>query len=199
MMERMSDEFEWILASGSPRRRELLGRLVPAFTVVTAAVEEWEPEEADPVEQVEENARRKAQAVALERPEAVVIAADTTVALGRRLFAKPADRAEAVRMLRCLSGRKHVVVTGVAIRHAGRERIFSESSEVQFRELTDATIEAYLERVHVYDKAGAYAIQESGELIIASWAGAFENIMGLPVERLRRELVQLGLMEGDPE
>ncbi|MEY3001069.1 MAG: hypothetical protein RL648_1283 [Verrucomicrobiota bacterium] len=198
-MERMSDEFEWILASGSPRRRELLGRLVPAFTVVTAAVEEWEPEEADPVEQVEENARRKAQAVALERPEAVVIAADTTVALGRRLFAKPADRAEAVRMLRCLSGRKHVVVTGVAIRHAGRERIFSESSEVQFRELTDATIEAYLERVHVYDKAGAYAIQESGELIIASWAGAFENIMGLPVERLRRELVQLGLMEGDPE
>jgi septum formation protein len=129
----------------------------------------------------------------------VVIAADTTVALGRRLFAKPADRAEAVRMLRCLSGRKHVVVTGVAIRHAGRERIFSESSEVQFRELTDATIEAYLERVHVYDKAGAYAIQESGELIIASWAGAFENIMGLPVERLRRELVQLGLMEGDPE
>jgi septum formation protein len=199
MMERMSDEFEWILASGSPRRRELLGRLVPAFTVVTAAVEEWEPEEADPVEQVEENARRKAQAVALERPEAVVIAADTTVALGRRLFANPADRAEAVRMLRCLSGRKHVVVTGVAIRHAGRERIFSESSEVQFRELTDATIEAYLERVHVYDKAGAYAIQESGELIIASWAGAFENIMGLPVERLRRELVQLGLMEGDPE
>jgi septum formation protein len=199
MMERMSDEFEWILASGSPRRRELLGRLVPAFTVVTAAVEEWEPEEADPVEQVEENARRKAQAVALERPEAVVIAADTTVALGRRLFAKPADRAEAVRMLRCLSGRKHLVVTGVAIRHAGRERIFSESSEVQFRELTDATIEAYLERVHVYDKAGAYAIQESGELIIASWAGAFENIMGLPVERLRRELVQLGLMEGDPE
>ncbi len=198
-MERMSGEFEWILASGSPRRRELLGRLVPAFTVVTAAVEEWEPEEADPVEQVEENARRKAQAVALERPEAVVIAADTTVALGRRLFAKPADRAEAVRMLRCLSGRKHVVVTGVAIRHAGRERIFSESSEVQFRELTDATIEAYLERVHVYDKAGAYAIQESGELIIASWAGAFENIMGLPVERLRRELVQLGLMEGDPE
>lgn len=189
----------WILASGSPRRRELLGRLVGTFTVVTAEVEEWEPAEADPVEQVEENARRKARAVACLRPEAVVIAADTTVALGRRLFAKPANREEAVGMLRALSGQAHAVVTGVAISHEGRERVFSERSTVRFKNLTEATIADYIERVHVYDKAGAYAIQEEREQIIESFAGEYENIMGLPLERLRRELVQLQLMKEDKE
>lgn len=189
----------WILASGSPRRRELLGRLVGTFTVVTAEVEEWEPEEADPVEQVEENARRKGRAVARLRPEAVVIAADTTVALGRRLFAKPADREEAVGMLRALSGQTHTVVTGVAICHVDREHIFSERSTVRFKDLTEATIARYIERVHVYDKAGAYAIQEEREQIIESFAGEYENIMGLPLERLRRELVQLQLMKEDTE
>lgn len=195
----MRSERPWVLASGSPRRRELLGRLVPGFTVVTAAVEEWEPAEADPVEQVEENARRKCRAVSLLRPEAVVIAADTTVALGRRLFAKPADREEAVRMLRTLSGRIHTVVTGVAIFDGHREHVFSESSSVRFKDLTDVTIAGYLERVHVYDKAGAYAIQEAGDMIIESFAGDFENIMGLPVQRLRRELVQLRLMKEHAE
>lgn len=185
----MNPPLEWILASGSPRRRELLAQLNPQFRVVTTDVEEWEPEHADPVEQVEENARRKGAAVAALHPRALVVAADTTVALGRRLFAKPKDRAEAIAMLAALSGKPHQVLTGVALFCNGQQHIFHESSTVEFRTLDAAAIDAYLERVHVLDKAGAYAIQEHAELIIERYAGCFENIMGLPVQRLRRELV----------
>ncbi len=194
----MNDSVEWILASASPRRRELLARLQPRFRVVVPEVEEWEPEHADPVEQVRENARRKGHAVALRYPQALVIAADTTVALGRRVFAKPANRAEAVAMLRALSGRSHTVVTGVSLHHGARHREFHDTSEVVFRELDEAAIAAYLERVHVYDKAGAYAAQEHRDLIIARTSGSFENIMGLPLQRLREELVQFGWTDLPP-
>jgi septum formation protein len=180
---------EWILASGSPRRRELLAQLNARFRVVTADVEEWEPDHADPVEQVEENARRKGMAVAVNHPHALVVAADTTVALGQRLFAKPKDHADAILMLTALSGRTHQVLTGVALFFSGKQHIFHESSSVEFRTLDPEAIDAYLERVHVLDKAGAYAIQEHGQLIIERYVGSFENIMGLPVQRLRRELV----------
>jgi septum formation protein len=185
----MNPAVEWILASGSPRRRELLAQLNPQFRVVTTEVEEWEPAHADPVEQVEENARRKGAAVSALHPQALVLAADTTVALGRRLFAKPRDRDDAISMLSALSGRPHQVLTGVALFFNGKQHIFHESSTVEFRALDAAAIDAYLERVHVLDKAGAYAIQEHGELIIERYDGSFENIMGLPVQRLRRELV----------
>lgn len=183
---------EWILASGSPRRRELLARLNPDFRVVTAEVEEWEPDHADPVEQVEENARRKGAPVARAHPHAMVIAADTTVALGKRLFAKPADLDHARGMLRELSGREHKVLTGVAVFRDGRVRCFHETSRVRFRQLSEAAIGDYLGRVHVLDKAGAYAIQEHGDRIIERYCGSFENIMGLPVQRLEAELVQCG-------
>lgn len=188
----MSENLQWILASGSPRRRELLKRLHPVFEVISPDVEEWEPDEADPVHQVEENASRKGRAVAADHPEALVIAADTTVALGNRLFAKPGSREHAVEMLRALSGHQHQVVTGMALFLKGKAHSFSEASDVYFRRLTDADIDRYLELVHVYDKAGAYAIQEQGDLIIERHEGSFENIMGLPVQRLESELVQLG-------
>jgi septum formation protein len=188
----MSGELQWILASGSPRRRELLKRLHPVFEVISPDVEEWEPEQADPVHQVEENASRKGRVVAADHPEALVIAADTTVALGNRLFAKPGSREHAVEMLRALSGHRHQVVTGMALFLNGKTHAFSEASDVYFRQLTDADIDRYLELVHVYDKAGAYAIQEQGDLIIERHEGSFENIMGLPVQRLESELVQLG-------
>jgi len=187
----MNASCAWILASASPRRRELLARLHPDFTVVSPDVEEWEPDEADPVHQVEENALRKGRAVAAQHPDALVIAADTTVALGRRLFAKPAHRDEAVAMLKALSGQRHQVVTGMALVRNGQAHCFHETSEVEFMELDEARIDAYLDRVHVLDKAGAYAIQEEADLIIRGFSGSFENIMGLPVQRLREELVQL--------
>lgn len=186
---------DWILASASPRRHELLLRLLPTFEVVSADVEEWEPEEADPIEQTTENAWRKAAAVGSKHPQSCIIAADTTVALGRRLFAKPANREEAVSMLEQLSGAEHTVVTGVVIRNGEVMHCFSESSKVRFKTLDSTLIDTYLERVHVYDKAGAYAIQEHGDLIIEGYVGTFENIMGLPIQRLGVELVQLGLMD----
>lgn len=183
---------QWILASGSPRRRELLARIVPRFRVEVPDVEEWEPEEADPAEQVEHNAHRKGQAIADRFAEAVVLGADTTVALGRRLLAKPADRDAAIRMLGELSGREHQVLTGMALFHKGKSHVFHETSRVFFRELDQDTIERYIDRVHVYDKAGAYGIQEHGDLLIARYTGSYENIMGLPVQRLQDEWVQLG-------
>ncbi|MEX0329921.1 MAG: nucleoside triphosphate pyrophosphatase [Puniceicoccaceae bacterium] len=187
----MSDGIQWILASASPRRRELLARIQPDFEVISPDIPEWEPDTADPVHQVEHNALHKGRAVATERPEALVIAADTTVALGQRLFAKPRNREDAVAMLSTLSGRQHQVVTGMALLLEGREHCFHATSEVTFRELTRALIDQYLGKVHVYDKAGAYAIQEHGDLIIEGFSGSFENIMGLPVQRLQTELVQL--------
>jgi septum formation protein len=187
----MSSACEWILASGSPRRRELLARLQPDFRVETSAVDEWEPHEADPAEQVLENARRKGQVIAERHPQALVIAADTTVALGRRIFSKPVDEADAARMLEALSGQEHCVLTGVCLFHEGRTHAFAEASRVCFRDLDKAAIARYLDRVHVLDKAGAYGIQDSGELIIEQYEGSFENIMGLPVQRLHKELVQL--------
>lgn len=194
----MNEPVEWILASASPRRRELLARLRTGFRCVVPQVEEWEPADADPVEQVMHNARRKADAVAALHPQALVIAADTTVALGRRLFAKPADRAEAVAMLRALAGRSHTVVTGVVLRHGPRSRAFHETSEVVFQPLDEDRIAAYLERVHVLDKAGAYAVQECRDLIIERFDGSLENIIGLPVQRLRQELVQFGWSDLPP-
>lgn len=191
----MTGSIQWILASASPRRRELLATLNPGFRVISPDVDEWEPENGDPAHQVEENAMRKGRAVAAEFPAALVIAADTTVALGSRLFAKPADRAEAIAMLKALSGKRHQVLTGMALLFAGRSHCFHEASEVVFRELDDPTIARYLECVHVLDKAGGYAIQEHGDLIIDHYEGSFENIMGLPVQRLRRELVQLGWVD----
>ena len=194
----MSTRVQWILASGSPRRRELLARLCPHFVVVPPDVAEWEPENGNPAHQVEENARRKGAAVAALHPDALVIAADTTVALGRRLFAKPSGREEAVAMLKALSGRRHEVVTGMALFHGGRAHVFHETSGVWFRQLDDAVIAEYLRRVHVYDKAGAYAIQESGDLVIERHTGSLENIIGLPVQRLHAELVQLAWVEVPP-
>lgn len=191
----MSGGIKWILASASPRRRELLARIQPDFKVVSPDIDEWEPENADPAHQVEHNALHKGQVIAQRHPDCLVIAADTTVALGQRLFAKPANREQAVAMLGALSGKRHQVVTGMALLLDGREHCFHETSEVTFRELDPAAIDQYLGKVHVYDKAGAYAIQEHGDLIIEGFSGSFENIMGLPVQRLRAELVQLDWVE----
>jgi len=185
----------WILASGSPRRRELLAALNPDFRVISPEVEEWLPEFADPAHQVEENACRKGQAVAESNPDSLVIAADTTVALGKRLFGKPQDASEAVSMLLALSGKQHQVLTGVALYWPGGSHFFHDSSAVTFLSIDEQKARDYMDRVHVFDKAGAYAIQEHGNWIIEGHEGSFENIMGLPVQRLRRELVQLGYGE----
>ncbi len=184
-----------ILASASPRRSELLKQMVVRFEVVTADVEEiggsdgWSPEEV-----AIENAGLKARAVASRHPERWVLGADTVVALGERLFGKPASREEAAMFLREMAGKTHEVITGCAlIAPDGAMDLFHDVTKVTFRPLTDETITRYLDAVHVLDKAGAYALQEQGELIVESVAGSESNVIGLPVERLGRVLDKYGL------
>ena len=185
-----------ILASASPRRRELLAGLGVAFDVVTAQVTEHEDPSTDPRVMVAHNAALKADWVAARHPAAVVLGADTTVFLDGCALNKPADAAEARAMLRRLSGRTHTVFTGLALRRAADGLKIDEgvASEVTFKPLDEATIEAYLARVHTLDKAGGYGIQDHSELIVAGYRGSFTNIVGLPVETTKQILTRCGLL-----
>jgi septum formation protein len=184
-----------ILASASPRRRELLAEAGIPFTVVVANVTEHEAEDADPREMVRHNAALKADWVAARHPDATVLGADTTVFIDRTVLNKPRDAAEARAMLRRLSGRTHTVFTGLAIRRVsdGLKLDQGVASDVTFKRLDDATIELYLSRVHTLDKAGGYAIQEETDLIVAGYTGSLTNIIGLPVEEMKQLLTRAGL------
>jgi len=184
-----------ILASASPRRRELLSRLGVPFEVVTAEVTEFEEPTADPHRMVLHNAALKASWVADRRPGALVLGADTTVFIDGTVLNKPRDHEEARRMLRQLSGRTHTVFTGVAVRRAadGLERTIGITSEVTFKTLSDDQIELYISKVETLDKAGAYSVQDHTDLIIAGYKGSFTNIMGLPLEETKQILTQCGL------
>jgi septum formation protein len=184
-----------ILASASPRRRELLGQLGYAFAVVPAEVTEHEAPDADPREMVRHNAALKADWVAARHPEATVIGADTTVFVGRTVLNKPRDADDARAMLRMLSGTTHTVFTGLAVRRQcdGLKLDQGVASEVTFKVLDEATIKLYLSRVHTLDKAGGYAIQEHPDLIVAGFTGSLTNIVGLPVDEMKQLLTQAGL------
>lgn len=179
-----------ILASASPRRVELLKLLGVEFFVLPSAATEVAHEHLSPLEVCQLNAHRKARAVAKKHPDSLVLGADTLVFLDNEILGKPLNLAEARRMLARLQGRTHQVVTGVSLIHqrAHRERIFAVSTDVLFHPLTPGQIGGYLAGIHPLDKAGAYAIQESGEKIISEISGSYSNVVGLPVERLREEL-----------
>lgn len=179
-----------ILASASPRRRELLGLLGRPFDVIAGDAPEVAGGSMTPFEVCQLNAYRKARVIAKKFPDAIVIGADTEVCLGAKTLGKPGNRIVAEAMLQKLGGREHQVVTGVCLlqlrRH--RQRCFAEMTEVRFHRLTAEQRRAYLKRINPLDKAGAYAIQEHGHLIIEEIEGSFSNVVGLPVERLRLEL-----------
>ncbi|MEY2410643.1 MAG: nucleoside triphosphate pyrophosphatase [Verrucomicrobiota bacterium] len=179
-----------ILASASPRRAELLKDLGVEFTVLGSGAPEVAPEHLSPSETAQVNAYRKARAVGKRFPDRLVLAADTVVGLGKDQFAKPLDMADAERMLARLQGRTHQVVTGVCLLHLRRhqQRLFAVSTAVTFRRLHIGQIRRYLATIHPFDKAGGYAIQDEGDLIVKSIAGSYTNVVGLPVERLREEL-----------
>ena len=187
----------FILASASPRRRELLAELGVEFDVVTAQVTEHEDPTTDPRVMVAHNAALKADWVAERHPEAFVLGADTTVFIDGHAFNKPQDGAEARAMLRRLSGRTHTVFTGIALRRLkdGLRIDTGEASDVTFKVIDEATIEAYLAKVHTLDKAGGYAIQEESELLIAGRTGSLTNIIGLPVETVKQILTRCGLLK----
>jgi nucleoside triphosphate pyrophosphatase len=185
-----------ILASASPRRRELLARLGVPFAVAAAEVEEFEDPAAEPRSMVAHNAALKADWVSARHPDAVVLGADTTVYLDGTVLNKPADREHARAMLRRLSGRTHTVFTGLAVRRASDRLALEagEASEVTFRTLDEAAIEDYLGRVHTLDKAGGYSIQEHAGIVVAGYRGSFTNIMGLPLESTKHILTRCGLL-----
>lgn len=178
-----------ILASQSPRRRDLLTREGVEFRIETQEVDEVNDASLPPEELCARNAAAKAAAVAVLHPDDVVVGADTLVFIDGRPLGKPADEADAVRMLSELQGRTHCVCTAVAVFMPGGERRdFAEKSYVTFRRMTEADIRRYLTEVYVLDKAGAYAMQEKSELIVERVEGDVDNVIGLPVGRLLQVL-----------
>lgn len=178
-----------VLASASPRRKELLARLVSDFEILVADVDEKSLVGHDPVATAERIAAAKAEAVRRLRPEALVVGGDTVVAApDGEILGKPADADDAARMLRALSGREHRVVTGVRLLWPGGERSFADVTTVAFRPLTDAEIADYVAGGEPMDKAGAYAVQGGAGAFVAWIDGSLTNVVGLPLEALSREL-----------
>lgn len=181
-----------ILASASPRRVELLKLITEDFSVVTSQADETLPDGILPPQAVMLLARRKAEAVALQRPDDMIIGADTIVVLGDTIFGKPRDRKHAADMLTALSGRTHAVHTGVCIWHAGRADCFSQATGVTFAEMDKQEIADYVASGEPDDKAGAYGIQGLGARFIARIEGDYYTVMGLPVQALYQALRQRG-------
>ena len=181
------------LASNSPRRRELLAGLELDFTVKTVdcADESW-PAELKGEDIPIYISRKKAASYKPIAPDELVITADTIVYLDGQVLGKPHDKADAVKMLHLISGRRHEVMTGVTLMTASRKKSFAVTTRVKFCNLTDSEIESYVERYQPMDKAGAYGIQEwIGYVGVEAIEGSYFNVMGLPVQRLYRELINL--------
>ena len=178
-----------VLASGSPRRRQLLEMIGLEFRVVAPGVDETRGPAEQPEGYVTRLARKKASTVAGRERGAVVLAADTTVVLRGHVFEKPQSPEDAGRMLRELRGRKHQVMTAVAVAQDGRVEHALDVTEVTFRPLTDAQIAAYVATGEPVDKAGAYAIQGKGAALVEGIRGDFFGVMGLPL-RLALDLLE---------
>ena len=185
-----------VLASGSPRRQQLLEKAGFDFIAVAPAIEETASIELGPQKMCEENARQKAAFVAAHRPGSVVLGSDTLVFLEGKPMGKPHTEERAVEMLNTLSGQRCTVCTGVAIVHGQQVEQFCESVDVVFKTFGQETIRDYMCKVDVLDKAGAFAAQDHAELIIDQIEGDIATVMGLPLERVTRALAGLGLRPG---
>ena len=185
-------DWQLILASGSPRRRDLLREAGLSFQINSPDVQEFGPGSMSPRELCMANARLKCFEVAAENPDALVIGADTVVVLGGKVFGKPASVDEAAGNLREFRGRVHEVMTGVVLAHGSQTAEFVETSYVKFRNYSDEVITEYLEVVPVLDKAGGYAIQDHGEMLVEKFEGSYDNIVGLPVGLVLDQLGRMG-------
>ena len=179
---------KYILASKSPRRRELLSEIVKSFEIVTAEVNEDLPDDIHPREGVELLAVRKGAAVAEANPDALVISSDTLVELGGVPLGKPIDRDDAIRMLTALSGKAHNVHTGVAVHFGGKVYSGVASTAVYFREMSDVEINDYVDSGDPMDKAGSYGIQSGGGKFVERIDGDYDTVVGLSV-RLVKQLI----------
>ena len=188
MLENLS-KYKVVLASQSPRRRELLAGLGIAFEVkVLPDVDESYPDGLSVVDIAEYIAKKKAEAYLLE-PDELLITADTIVVAGQEVLGKPQSREDACRMLRLLSGRTHQVITGVSLCTTDKQHYFSVTTDVTFKELSESEIAYYVDTCQPFDKAGAYGIQEwIGYIGCTGLQGSYYNVMGLPVQRIYQEL-----------
>jgi septum formation protein len=181
-----------VLASASPRRRELLKKVIPRFAVVPSGIDEDRFRGLEPNALALEAAVAKAKAVGRKYPSSLILAADTLVLLGDKVFGKPASRGQARVMLAKLSGKPHKVITAVVLYRKDRGRLVAgvEMSLVTFKSLGRRVIEDYLDSSEYLDKAGAYAIQESGDRLVARLEGDYDNVVGLPVGLLKRLMAE---------
>lgn len=177
-----------LLASASPRRRELLRLITPDFDVAAADVDETLPAGILPADAVLYLSGIKARA--LSPSDKIIIGADTVVALENRIIGKPKDEKDAFNILKSLSGREHSVFTGVTLIKGGKERSFFQETKVFFYPLSDDEINSYIGTGECFDKAGAYGIQGKGSLLVKKIDGDYFNVVGLPVAELYRELKQ---------
>ena len=191
----MNFSFPIILASNSPRRQQLLAELGVHFEVKVVPVEESYPEDMDPEEVPVYLARKKAAAVAVVEKKALIIGADTVVILNNTILGKPENPERAAEFLRLLSGNTHQVVTGVCIIHQEKIRLFKDITRVRFDTLSDSEIVHYVNTCKPLDKAGAYGIQEwIGMAGVSGIEGSYFNVVGLPVQKLYRELKDLSYL-----
>ena len=179
-----------LLASASPRRRELMRLITPDFCVVPSRLDESGIHADAPAALAEALARAKCAEVAAAHPQDIVIGCDTVVDCGGEVFGKPHDTADAVRMLRALSGRTHAVHTGVCIMGGGRTGSFADTCRVRFFDIPEAELQAYAATSEPYDKAGAYAVQGRAALWLDALEGDYYTVMGFPVSRAARLLRQ---------
>jgi septum formation protein len=182
-----------ILASGSPRRQELLKQINIPFTIRKPEVNETQVRTLDPEEKVMQLAMLKNEHTLRKNPDEVMLSADTIVSYQNQIFGKPRNRQEAFRMLSLLSGTVHNVYTGVVLRSEKKEVNFVEKTEVTFWPLTEQEMEWYISTGEPYDKAGAYGIQGLGSIFVKSIKGDYFNVVGLPISRAGRELRQFSI------
>ncbi len=173
-----------ILASASPRRQELLKKVFPKFEVIPADIDESVDKNIPPEKVAQYLAEKKAEHVGRKRPDALVIGSDTTVVLDDIILGKPKNEADAVNMLKLLSGKTHKVITGVSLFSHGKSRSFSETTFVTFHNLSDKQIAEYIKTGEWSDKAGAYGIQGKAGAFVEKINGDFDNVVGLPCNRL---------------
>jgi len=176
-----------ILASGSPRRKELMKYICTDYEIRVSDADETVPEGLTPAETVMYLAKLKGTTIPF-GSEDLVIAADTVVSIGDEILGKPHDREDAFRMVKALSGATHSVYTGVYVTKGGKELSFYEKTDVEFYPLTDEEISAYVATGEADDKAGAYGIQARGGLFVKAISGDYNNVVGFPVSRLAQEL-----------
>lgn len=177
-----------ILASSSPRRRRLMLEAGFNFEIIVSDAEEICDKFMIPWDLTVQNAQIKASPIAQNNQEKIVIGADTVVSLDNEIFGKPSDIEEAVKMLARLSGRTHIVTTGVCIIQKEKNETFYVNTEVTFKPLSGKEISQYVKVINPLDKAGAYAAQDHGELIIEKYSGSFTNVVGLPMSEVKEAL-----------